>query len=302
LPWAGDDGVEEAALAALLTADKKESKEREKLVAVLSDPAASRRAAAALLLGRAGDAAQRAAVRARLRDPDAKVRLRAAQGLLAARQRDAVPALLALLASESPAIVHEADDALAHLAGAQAPRTAPGVDATSRKQCQAAWEKWWRDKRDKLDLTTAEVEPLLRNPDRRAREVGQRFLDALCAGDAEGALRASDVPFVFPTNDEEKPRTPEKLEKMLTNLAGQVKSQKYTCNFLAVQEGETYLAKARAPDDARKLMEGESWRRLRAVHFNAVDAGKSTEPVLLFVRVRGGTARVVALLPGEPVK
>src|SRR5437588_614184 len=60
------------------------------LAAALDDREPARRAAAALVLGRYGTSEQRAAVRRLLTDREAKVRLRAAQGLLAARDGTAL--------------------------------------------------------------------------------------------------------------------------------------------------------------------------------------------------------------------
>src|SRR6185437_15174501 len=85
------------------------------LVAALRDPIPARRAAAGLVVGRWGGAKHRAGVRRLLRDGEAIVRLRTAQGLLAARDAEAVPPLLDLLAA-APEWSQQAEDSLACLA------------------------------------------------------------------------------------------------------------------------------------------------------------------------------------------
>ena len=60
---------------------------------VLTDREPARRAAAAVLLGRYGNAEQKAAVRKLLADADPTIRVRAAQGLLAGRDKAALFAL-----------------------------------------------------------------------------------------------------------------------------------------------------------------------------------------------------------------
>src|SRR5207247_2053936 len=102
LPHAEEDIVEEAILDTLTSLTTRAGKPDSSLVAASREPVPSRRAAAGFVLGRSGDPEQRRAARRLLRDPDARVRWRAAQGLLAGRDRHAVPALIDLLA-EGPA-------------------------------------------------------------------------------------------------------------------------------------------------------------------------------------------------------
>jgi HEAT repeat protein len=96
VPLAPDAATEEEVLMALAQLGSDPA-----LAAALTDAEASRRAAAALVLGRVGTAAQRERVYKLLADPDGRVRLRAAQGLVAAGDPRALPPL-ATLASEQP--------------------------------------------------------------------------------------------------------------------------------------------------------------------------------------------------------
>ena len=62
-----------------------------------------------------------AGVRKRLKDPDAQVRLRAAQGLLAVRDADSLPVLIALLDEPAVEISWSAEELLHWVAGEKAP-------------------------------------------------------------------------------------------------------------------------------------------------------------------------------------
>jgi hypothetical protein len=120
------------------------------------------------VLARKGDAAQRAAVLPLLKDGDGSVRLQAAEALLDAGCRDAVPALIGLLADGPLDLALRAEEILCVLAA----ETAPGVSlleggAAGRAPCKAAWQAWWAgpgataelaraaDRRQTLGLTLA---------------------------------------------------------------------------------------------------------------------------------------------------
>jgi hypothetical protein len=124
------------------------------------------------------------------------VRLRAAQGLLAARSKDALPALLDLLTIGPAEIAGRAEGLLAEVAGAAAPRVALAGDERQRRACRDAWENWWKAQGDKLDLAKLDTEAIVFNPVRRAETVARQFLDALIAGDQAAIRRTTDVPFV----------------------------------------------------------------------------------------------------------
>src|SRR5262249_17818352 len=85
-----------------------------------------RRPPAALPVACAGGAADRARVRKLLADPDPNVRLRAAQGLLAARDTAGLPALIALLNEPAVEVSWSAEELLHWLAGDAAPAAKVG--------------------------------------------------------------------------------------------------------------------------------------------------------------------------------
>jgi HEAT repeat protein len=123
------------------------------LVSALKDPLATRRAAAACIVGRLGNPAQCEAVRSLLADADPMVRLRAAQGLLAAKDRTSIPALVALLEEPAVEVSWPAEELLHWVAGEDAPEVTVGAAAAvARQHCREAWEGWWRKHGAQLDL------------------------------------------------------------------------------------------------------------------------------------------------------
>jgi HEAT repeat protein len=123
------------------------------LTEALHDPLAVRRAVAACIVGRRGDAEQRGAVRKLLTDADAEVRLRAAQGLLAAKDASGVATLTALLEGTPMETAWQAEELLRYVAGDEAPHAILGAGAADdRRACQKAWEAWWKEHGPKVDL------------------------------------------------------------------------------------------------------------------------------------------------------
>ncbi len=114
--------------------------------AALTDNNPARRALAALTLGRLGDEANREAVRRCLTDNKSNVRLRSAQGLLAAHDNAALPTLVALLDDGSLDVAWQAEELLRWVAGAKAPEPRVGMGvAAARRKCTSAWKDWLRD-------------------------------------------------------------------------------------------------------------------------------------------------------------
>jgi hypothetical protein len=160
------------------------------LITALADPHPARRAAAAVVVAAAGSAPQRAAVRRLLEDPDAWVRFRAAQGLLAARDKSAVPVLVALLKAERP-VAERAESLLLAVAGKDSPRQSLDDPA----KCHAAWAGWWEAARERLDLEAAEVSLALVDGVQLARRIATDASSALITDDLPLLTRSCDVPF-----------------------------------------------------------------------------------------------------------
>jgi hypothetical protein len=162
LPAVDDDVVEDELVTTLGAVGIRDGKPEPRLLAALKDGAPVRRSAAARVLGRSPVAAQRDLARPLLADPHIKVRLRAAQGLIDGKEKDAIPVLVALLSEAPPALSWQAEDLLYRIAGEQAPRVSVGLghDAERRK-CREAWTAWWNGQRDHLDLHKLKLEQRL---------------------------------------------------------------------------------------------------------------------------------------------
>jgi HEAT repeat protein len=128
------------------------------LVKALDDKIGVRRGAAAVALCRRGAGANLPAVKKLFKDSDMEVRLSAAQAVLtAARDKDAVPVLIDLLARLPVDRVWEAEELLTLLAGDKGPSVAVNGDAAAREKARDAWAAWWTNNRDTVDL--AKLDP-----------------------------------------------------------------------------------------------------------------------------------------------
>jgi HEAT repeat protein len=151
VPFAGDEGVEDEVLNALAALTARAEKVDPALIAALKDGFPQRRAAAAFALGQRKE--QRAAVRPLLTDADARVRLRAAQGLVLGGDKDAVPVLLELLADGPEELTWRAEELLQRLAGEDAPAlTVKAGNAPDRAAWRDAWRRWWKENGERADL------------------------------------------------------------------------------------------------------------------------------------------------------
>ena len=153
VPFADDATVEEEVLNAVSQLAVQGVKLPPELLAALKDELPARRATAALAIGLVGEQEQLAALKPLLRDDEPRVRLRAAQGLLAARDKEAVPVLVALLGDSPTPLATQAESLLQSIGGEKAPTQSLG-DGTpdARKTSHEAWAAWWRDNGDKLNL------------------------------------------------------------------------------------------------------------------------------------------------------
>jgi len=147
--------VEEEVIACLAHLAVQEVEVPAALVAGLKSELPGCRAAAAVVLGRVGTKEHCDQIKPLLGDASALVRLRAAEGLLAAKDRGALPVLVALLGDGPAPLAVRAEELLRVLADRDAPTVRVGdAGADARKKAQAAWLAWHRDRGDQVDLTT----------------------------------------------------------------------------------------------------------------------------------------------------
>jgi HEAT repeat protein len=158
LPFADNEAVAEEVIVGLQQITQQAKKADPALIAALQDRVAARRAAAAYVLGLTGNAEQRTPVHKLLKDADFQVRLQAAHGLAAGGDKQAVPALIALLREGPEAVALQAEEILARIAGEKSPaETAIAGRPETRRQAAAAWEAWWRDHGKRIDWKHVDV-------------------------------------------------------------------------------------------------------------------------------------------------
>jgi HEAT repeat protein len=196
LPTADSEATEEEVFNTLAILGVKDGKVDKLLDDALKDKQPTRRAAAGLVLARSGSAEQRKAAQALLADPDPTVRFRTAQGLLAGRDRSAVPVLCALVGEGPMGIGTRAEELLQCLAGTQPPRTpAFSDDAPLRKRARQIWEEWWKQNA-KMDLAKAEIDLATFNLNLKSRDLIRQFGAALMINDVDAIKKCVDDKFI----------------------------------------------------------------------------------------------------------
>lgn len=152
LPHADDEEVEQAVLDALTMLNNGRAQPETALVTALKDDLPIKRAAAAYVLGRSGDKDVRAGVLPLLADKSTRVRFRAVQGLLAAKEKAAVPPLIDLLVDAPSDELGDVEELLSRLGGETAPDAPLSDESGSRKKSREAWSIWWKNNGDTVDL------------------------------------------------------------------------------------------------------------------------------------------------------
>jgi HEAT repeat protein len=155
LPFTDDGNMKTEIGKALKTLAVFDGKPDPAVLTALKDSLAVRRTAAAeALIG--ATAAALPEVRKLLTDADPQVRLHVAIALLYAQEKDAVPALIDLVAELPRDRVFEADDLLRRLAGDKAPAMPKSDDIAARQKLRDAWLVWWKDNAANVNLAGLE--------------------------------------------------------------------------------------------------------------------------------------------------
>lgn len=166
-PNANDESVTDAVLAALVALSDPKAPDAVLLRAV-EDSSPARRAAVAHVLGRHPLKTGRDAVVKLLADRDVGVRYRAAEALLVAREKAAVPALIGLLRDAPQGTRWQVEDLLARLPGCikgePAIPTGPGEDKPETiRKWHDDWSAWWSKHEPAADLAKLEQRPAFQN-------------------------------------------------------------------------------------------------------------------------------------------
>jgi hypothetical protein len=218
------------------------------------------------------------------------VRLRAAQGLLAARERAALPALAALVGEAPLPLAVRADELLACVAGPRAPRVF-GTDAAARRRMRAAWETWVR-LHGPADLARAPVDLPSFNPALRAAAHGRSFVLAVYRDDREAIKGATEVPFLL---GEQVLAGRGDLENGLIPFGQGFRNQAPATPVLWTRFAETAPRVVPPVEKAflARFRKGEV--RAVAVLWQAPERGVGLQDLAMVVRLAGDRPRVVAL-------
>jgi HEAT repeat protein len=155
LPFTTDPEVEEDLYDGIDALAVKDGRIDPQLVKALDDTLPARRALGACIIARAGNAEQQNAARKLLKDSDANVRLRAAQGFLAGLQKTSIPTLVDLLDDKSLFIAWQAEELLVWAACDSVPKERIMSGGTQATKAKVAWQTWWNNNEAKVDLQKA---------------------------------------------------------------------------------------------------------------------------------------------------
>jgi HEAT repeat protein len=152
LPFTDDRLMKEEVVKALKALVVARGEGEAAVLRALSAPLPERQLAAAEILLASTGAKHWPAVHKLLTHADAQVRLGVTMALVRAHDRQAVPALIDLVAELPRSQMWEAEDLLYRIAGADAPLAPPGDDAAARKKLREVWQGWWKDHAANVNL------------------------------------------------------------------------------------------------------------------------------------------------------
>ena len=298
-PFAADELVADEVLDTLATIGLVNKKVEPALETALRDAHATRRQLAALLVGRFGSPEQRKAVAVLLDDKDTSVRFRAAQGLIGAGAREALPVLVDCLRQAPDALAEQAEDMLRQIAGVTAPKIRFASDAPAREKCQEVWKIWLKQHQTKIDLTKVDIGLPSGNPNLRAREVVRQMIDLGLKPDTEKLDRLTEIPFymggqgIITTRKE----WDEHMKKQQNQkLPDGIKLKITPGKVLTLAE---YLenAKPAEKDFLQKYPRAQVRVVLASLEIEFNGQNKVVASLGVFVRVRGARARIFGTVP-----
>jgi hypothetical protein len=128
------------------------------IVEAIKDKESRRRAAVAHVLGHA-EPTHRKPLAGQLADPDLLVRYHAAASLFRAREKQAMPALIALLEDAPLPLAWRAEDWLVRVAGEKSPvLSGEPSELAQRKKWRKSWEDWWSGNKEQINLARLDLE------------------------------------------------------------------------------------------------------------------------------------------------
>ena len=286
VPWSASDEVENEVMLTLVALGVKDGKADETFVATAKDKSAVRRAAAALVLARGTDEQKKLAKDA-LKDADALVRFRAAQGLVAAGDKTALPVLYSLLSEAQLSVAERAEDLLQRVAGDSSPTAGLGASDDSRKKCREAWEAWSKKNYEALDLAKIDT-TAARSPAALARDAVRRFAEAGCKGDVDKIEKLMDesinVMGIITIARQD-------LLKQMRDAPKPDKTPTFT-NIKSVKLDEI----ATNSPETKQFRDAFAKEKVEAVSIEITEGGRQ-ETMILVLRMKGGKMMIAGLAP-----
>jgi hypothetical protein len=163
LPNAEDESLEQLWLDALRVVGWRDGRPEPILLDSLKDSRSLYRAAAAHVLGRSDDAEVRKHVAPLLSDTDLRVRFESAAALARYGDKKAFAVLLALLDNGPFSLACQSEYLLRLISDERGPEASLDKDdLATRRQCREAWESWWKNHGEGVNLSRlrAETPPL----------------------------------------------------------------------------------------------------------------------------------------------
>jgi hypothetical protein len=159
VPYAEDETRTDEVRKALTTLALRDGKADPILLHALSAGQLPVRVMAIQALAKGGGIEGRAAVRKLLDDTSPTIRLRVALALAGAKEREAIPVLIDLLAVLPEEQCGEIESTLYQLAGDSAPKASTDMEPAEKKKCRDAWAAWWKANAARVDLGRLQERP-----------------------------------------------------------------------------------------------------------------------------------------------
>jgi hypothetical protein len=261
------------------------------LVKALQDKEPVRRAIAALVVGQFGTEGQRKTVQKLLDDVSPQVRFRAAQGLLAARDKSGMPVLVELLHKGPMVLALHAEDILSLAAQEKGPTTPLTEKAEARQKCHDAWQAWWQKNQAALDLTKVELDQPFGSLSTRAGTAAVLFIQSILKFDAALVAKTTDVPFsisgVLTFNTRED----------FDNFINMNKPPMENFRFKVSKVVTCAEYMRGAPEQERSFLEASRPAQVHVVYVELLEgpgAGRGQQ-LGLYIRISGGRAKCIGI-------
>jgi len=152
LPFLEEDSCEEDLYRIIASLIKPQAKPPASLLRALKSASPRQRTAAGWTLARSARETDRDLAIPLLRDEEPLVRLRIAESLLWGRDRRGVEPLVGLLEKTPLEVAIQAESLLFLLAGDRSPAPPLGNTATERRAAAVAWQRWYEEHGNRIDL------------------------------------------------------------------------------------------------------------------------------------------------------